>query len=326
MPNNEEKECKSYFSDRMKLKRELTPIVNTIVASCQKRDCLNHLDAGAIPSRTEIVRILRHLSEIAYPGYHVDGELEEATLPYHIGSLINQCFDDMAHQIEKAYRHECQRNVLECVNCQLKSLDTTSRFFAELPNLREILREDIEAAFAGDPAAKSLDEIVICYPGVMAITVYRFAHSLNLLGVPLIPRIMTEYAHSVSGVDIHPGAKVGRRFFIDHGTGVVIGETCVIGNDVKIYQGVTLGAKSFPRDSAGNLLRDTKRHPTIEDGVTIYSNAIILGGDVTIGANSTIGGNTWVTESVPPDTVVMVEPPKLTFKTKARKSCQGCIG
>jgi len=319
MTCREKKVCRSHFADRMKLKKELGPIVDRIVSTCNNRDCLNHLDAGAIPSRDSIVRILKYLAEIAYPGYHVDGELEESTLTYHLGSIVNNCFDELSLQIEKAYRHECLRNELDCINCQFKALETAAEFFRGLPALREVLREDIEAAYEGDPAAKSLDEIVICYPGVLAITVYRFANALHLLNVPLIPRIMTEYAHAVSGVDIHPGATIGRRFFIDHGTGVVIGETCHIGNRVKIYQGVTLGAKSFPRDSSGNLLRDRKRHPTIEDNVTIYSNAIILGGDVVIGANSTIGGNTWITESVPQDTVVMVEPPELTFKTKAKK-------
>jgi serine O-acetyltransferase len=182
-----------------------------------------------------------------------------------------------------------------------------------LPEIRRVMATDVRAAFDGDPAAKSHDEIIFSYPGIMAISVYRLAHTLFNLGVPLLPRMMTEYAHSVTGIDIHPGATIGERFVIDHGTGVVVGETTVIGNNVRIYQGVTLGALSLPRD-AGNQLRGKKRHPTIEDDVIIYSGATILGGDTTIGARSVIGGNVWLTESVPPDTKVLIEAPRLIYK------------
>lgn len=311
------RECKSRYARKIDFKKNLTAVVDRIVDSCKVRDCLNHLDSGAVPSRDGIVEVIGLLREIVYPGYGAEEELEEAGLPYHVGSLVMRCFDLLSVQVEKAFRHECLRNGLPCSNCQDQSIETTAAFMGRLPELRTVMKDDLQAAFDGDPAAKSLDEIVICYPGVHAVTVYRIAHELHELKVPLLPRIMTEYAHSVTGVDIHPGAAIGRRFFIDHGTGVVIGETCVIGDNVKVYQGVTLGAKSFPKDASGNLVRDSKRHPTIEAGVTIYSNAIILGGDVVIGRNATIGGNVWLTESVPPDTVVMAETPKLTFKKKA---------
>jgi serine O-acetyltransferase len=179
--------------------------------------------------------------------------------------------------------------------------------------LREILARDVQAAYDGDPAAKSLDEIIFSYPCILAITVYRIAHELHGQGVPLLPRIMTEYAHGVTGIDIHPGAKIGKNFFIDHGTGVVIGETTEIGDRVKIYQSVTLGALSFPKDGQGNLIRGVKRHPPIEDDVTIYSNATILGSTV-IGTRSVIGGNVWITRDVPPDTMVTIEQPHLQYK------------
>jgi serine O-acetyltransferase len=186
-------------------------------------------------------------------------------------------------------------------------------FLKKIPSLRRILAGDVQAAYDGDPAAKSLDEIIFSYPGLLAVTVYRVAHELHLQGIPLLPRIMTEYAHSITGIDIHPGATIGRDFFIDHGTGVVIGETTAIGDRVKIYQGVTLGAMSFPKDPQGNLVRGKKRHPTIADDVTIYSNATILGSRV-IGARSVIGGNTWVTRDVPPDTVVTLRDPHLEYQ------------
>ena len=187
-------------------------------------------------------------------------------------------------------------------------------FIQELPHIRRILSEDVEAALMGDPAAQSLDEIILCYPGIEAMTIYRLAHVLYGLQVPLIPRMLTEYAHMQTGIDIHPGAQIGRRFFIDHGTGVVIGETCHIGNDVKLYQGVTLGALSFPQNDRGELLRDRKRHPTIDDHVVIYANATILGGQTRIGHHAVVGSSVWLTRSVDPYTVVTLEKPSLRYK------------
>ena len=183
--------------------------------------------------------------------------------------------------------------------------------------MRLILEQDAQAAFEGDPAAKSHHEIIFCYPGLEAVSVYRVAHELLLLGVPLIPRMMTEHAHQKTGIDIHPGARIGPGFFIDHGTGVVIGETCDIGTNVKLYQGVTLGALSFPRDAAGNIIRGMKRHPTLEDDVVIYANATILGGDTVIGKGAVIGSNVWLTQSVAPSTVVSLEKPSLRIKGPA---------
>ena len=188
------------------------------------------------------------------------------------------------------------------------------RLLERLPAMRELLAGDVRAHYDGDPAARSFDEVVFCYPGLYAITVYRAAHELWQMDIPLLPRIMTEHAHGRTGIDIHPGAQIGKNFFIDHGTGVVIGETTEIGNNVRIYQGVTLGALSFPTDEHGNIMRGHKRHPTIEDNVTIYSGATILGGETTIGENSVIGGNVWITSSVPPNTTVFMATPELQFK------------
>jgi serine O-acetyltransferase len=199
-----------------------------------------------------------------------------------------------------------------CARCTRRGNETTLEFIQALPELRAILATDIRAAIEGDPAAKSYDEVIFCYPGLFAIAVYRMAHKLRELQVPLMPRIMTEYAHSLTGIDIHPGAKIGESFFIDHGTGVVVGETTEIGNRVRLYQGVTLGALSLSRN-AGNRLRDKKRHPTIGDDVIIYSNATLLGKDAVIGARSVIGGNIWITEKVPPDTKVLLKRPELVY-------------
>jgi serine O-acetyltransferase len=190
-------------------------------------------------------------------------------------------------------------------------------FLRALPALRALLAEGVQAAYDGDPAAKSSGEVIFSYPATVAITTYRLAHQLLELGVPLLPRILSEQAHAVTGIDIHPGAAIGRRFFIDHGTGVVIGETTEIGDDCKLYQGVTLGALSFPKDACGQLIRGQKRHPTLEDRVTVYAGATILGGDTVIGHDSVIGGNVWLTESVPPHSKVVIENPRLVYEGKA---------
>ncbi len=226
-------------------------------------------------------------------------------------------FEALSEQITLAMRHECLRHDLPCVKCEERGQQMATHFMWELPRLRPLLAGDVRAAMEGDPAAGSYDEIIFSYPGLFAVTVYRIAHELFKDGVSLIPRIMTEYAHSRTGIDIHPGAVIGESFFIDHGTGVVVGETTRIGDRVRLYQGVTLGALSLPKD-AGQRLRNKKRHPTIEDDVIIYSGATILGGETVIGARSVIGGNVWITESVPADTKVFIKKPELIFKGSSR--------
>jgi serine O-acetyltransferase len=210
-----------------------------------------------------------------------------------------------------AIRHDCRRNELPCTNCEEQSHKIALAFIESLPRVAAILATDIRAALRGDPATKSPDEVIFCYPGLRATVIFRLAHELHLLKVPIIPRIMTEYAHSLTGIDIHPGATIGSSFFIDHGTGVVIGETTIIGNNVRLYQGVTLGALSLPRN-AGEKLRDKKRHPTIEDNI-IYANTTVLGGETVIGEGSIIGGNIWLTESVATGTKVLLKRPELIY-------------
>ena len=234
---------------------------------------------------------------------------------YYLGQEMTALFEELSEQITLAIRHDCLRHNQSCTNCGERGLSAAVEFLRSLPAMREALAKDIRAAHEGDPAARDYDEIIFSYPGLFAITVYRIAHRLHALEVPLIPRIMSEAAHGRTGIDIHPGARIGESFFIDHGTGVVIGETTDIGNRVRIYQGVTLGALSLSREEVDGL-RNKKRHPTIEDDVILYANATVLGGETVIGARSVIGGNVWITRSVPPDTQVFVKHQELIFGEK----------
>lgn len=273
---------------------------------------IHHLGQCSLPSYRDVVEIIKDLYELAFPGYGRNQKLNADNALYHVGHLV----DDLDHRL-KSQILRAIRSTTECAeeNAIRNAADLSMSFLEKIPNVREILSTDVKAAFDGDPAAKNFSEIVFCYPGIGAITLFRFAHELHLLGVPLIPRMMTEYAHSKTGVDIHPGATIGRRFFIDHGTGVVIGETTNIGDDVKIYQGVTLGALSFPRDEAtGDIVRGSKRHPTIENNVVIYANATILGGQTRIGHHAVVGSSAWITRSVAPYTTVTIENPRLRYR------------
>jgi serine O-acetyltransferase len=295
--------------------------VEAVVRSCHDEATVDHVGAALIPSKDEIIRILTVLQDLLFPGYFGRQELSKATLEYHLGNEMTKVYEMLAAQISRSIRHECRRMESLCVRCVQKGWEESIIFMESLPELRKILSQDVRAHYDGDPASKSLDEIVFCYPGLHAIFVYRVAHELFRRKIPLIPRIMTEHAHSLTGIDIHPGATIGTDFFIDHGTGVVIGETTEIGNRVRIYQGVTLGALSVPRESeGGNYLRGRKRHPTIEDDVTIYAQATILGGETVIGARSVIGGNVWLTESVPADTTVLIKPPRHVFKDERNRT------
>lgn len=278
---------------------------------------VNRLDRCPLPNKEAIVEILYDLNEILFPGYRRADPLNTSNLLYYVGNLIDRIFDSLSVQIARAlcgcggvkYCEPEKRLEYEKVGEEL-----AIELFKRIPSIRAILAKDAEAAIKGDPACKSTDEVIFCYPGFDAIVVYRIARTLWELGVPLIPRIMTEIAHSRTGVDIHPGAKIGEYFFIDHGTGVVIGETCEIGDWVKLYQGVTLGALSFPKDERGELVRDKKRHPTLEDNVVVYANATILGGDVVVGHDSVIGSSVWITKSVAPNSTVVIERPKLVVR------------
>ncbi len=252
-----------------------------------------------LPSRDVVVEIVEALRSVIFPGYFGYPDLKVHSVPYHVGATLDRIQHPLQEQIRRGLCFTCMEES-ECTPvCDDQAGEITRAFLERLPAIQKCLAKDVKAAFEGDPAASSADEVIFCYPAVMAITNFRFAHELHALGVPLIPRMITEHAHSLTGIDIHPGATIGEYFFIDHGTGVVIGETCEIGRNVRIYQGVTLGAKSFKLDEKGNPIKGIPRHPVVEDDVTIYSGATILG-RVTIGRGSVIGGNVWLVDSVPP--------------------------
>ena len=305
--------CENDLESHIQLRSELPGIVNEIVESCFDESCFEYVNAEQIPSRDIIIDIIFRLREILFPGYFWTNRVDTATLTYQMGQSVTAVYRILAEQITNSLRYDCLRYNKPCTQCIEQGHQETITFLRSLVRLRQILATDVRAAYDGDPAAKSYDEIIFSYPGIFAIMVYRLAHELYRQKIPLIPRIMSEYAHSVTGIDIHPGAVIGERFFIDHGTGVVIGETTEIGKNVRLYQGVTLGALSLPKN-AGNQLRGRKRHPTIEDEVIIYAETTILGGDSVIGARSVIGGNVWLTGPVPPDTRVVNENPKLIYK------------
>jgi len=305
--------CRIDAESLSRFKEQLPGITESIIASCDDQECFTHIDYEPIPSEGYVVDIINKLREVLFPGYYAKEKIDPINLKYNIGQTISVLFDMLSEQIAHSIRHECFRYDLPCTECDQQGQKAAIDFLESIPAIRKILATDVRAAYEGDPAAKSYDEIIFSYPGVFAVTVYRVANKLFKMKVPLLPRIMSEHAHSLTGIDIHPGAAIGESFFIDHGTGVVIGETTEIGKNVRIYQGVTLGALSLPKD-AGEKLRGKKRHPTIEDDVIIYSGATILGGDTVIGARSVIGGNVWVTESVPPDTKVLLEAPRLIYK------------
>lgn len=299
-------------------RHRLPEIVDRVVASCSSQACFEHVDATPMPSKQKAIDILASCREILFPGYFETQGVDRVDLQYQLGQEISGLFRVLAAEITKSIRHECLRHGQSCQHCEEQGQSKTYEFLEGLPELRAILATDVRATHEGDPAAAGYDEIIFSYPGIFAILTYRVAHRLYELGVPILPRIMTEHAHSVTGIDIHPGASIGASFFIDHGTGVVIGQTAVLGKRVKLYQGVTLGALAFKRDKDGALDRTSKRHPTLEDDVTVYAASTILGGDTVIGARSVIGGNIWLTKSIPPDTKVLIQPPKLILKTKTR--------
>jgi serine O-acetyltransferase len=294
---------------------ELSPLVEELLESYRESTRTHHVGRRALPSRAECIEILQLLLQVFYPGYFGRTDLAPEDVGYHVGVALSTLREKLSRQIEIAMCWEEERVHLEGREAEAPCHETCRglalTFLRRLPEVRRTLIADVQAAFEGDPAASSYDEIILAYPGLLAVTVYRVAHELHRLGVPLLPRIMTEWAHTQTGADIHPGATIGPRFFIDHATGVVIGETSHLGADVKLYQGVTLGALSVPRGPGGRVVRGTQRHPTVDDGVTIYANATVLGGETVLGGGSTIGGSVFVTESVPPHSRVAVKPPEL---------------
>jgi serine O-acetyltransferase len=300
------------------LNEQLPAIIDELVGSLGGEPGLQHLNRVYLPSKELIIDAIQRLRQIIFPGYFGEQGLTIANISHHIGELVREASDLLYQQVRCCLRYSesipgANGDNERCAECDAKAAEIVHAFFKRIPAVRQMLASDVAAAFDGDPAAQSADETIFSYPGLFAITVQRLAHEFYKMNVPLLPRIMTEHAHSETGIDIHPGAKLGKSFFIDHGTGVVIGETTEIGNNVKVYQGVTLGALA---PAFGQLLRGHKRHPTIEDDVIIYAGATILGGDTVIGRGSIINGNVFLTNSIPAYTMVSNEPAKLTMRTR----------
>lgn len=302
------------MKERALTDKRIQDLVDQIAQTYKGDTGINFIDVSNLPVRDKIVEVLDFLIEILFPGYTGKRAVTKSNVHYIVIDILYHVYTELAEQIERAYTYQCRMQKCDTGDCRAMAEEATLHLLTQVPQIREMLKGDVGAAFEGDPAAKSHEEIVISYPCITAIATYRIAHELYLKQVPLIPRIMSECAHAKTGIDIHPGATIGRNFFIDHGTGVVVGETTIIGDNVKIYQGTTLGAMSFPRDERGRIIRGRKRHPTIEDDVTIYAEATILG-DVTIGKSATIGGNVWIKQSVPPGYTVTTANAHLVCRT-----------
>ncbi len=291
----------------------LDDIQRALLASYEKHGGINHLDGVNLPAQSSVNQIAVDCMHLLFPGFFEDTGLTKEAAPRHVSKLLTRLETRLVVEIEKCLRFSGIPAAAE------SGRQLTGKLLRQLPSLREIIQTDVNAAYRGDPAARSLEEIILAYPCVLAISVQRFAHELYRLGVPLLPRMLTEYAHERTGCDLHPGARIGSHFFIDHGTGVVIGETATIGHHVKLYQGVTLGAKSFETDESGDPIKGIKRHPNIGDHVTIYAHATILGGDTHIGEHSIIGSNVWLIKSVPAESVVYNKGENLVTRTRRRK-------
>src|SRR5215813_1922491 len=286
---------------------DIETIIDQVAASYRQGRLIDSLRTAQLPNKRQVIEALQHLKAVIYLGYYSTGALDDSKLRHGVSSHIYPAFEILTEQIRRAVSYEGFRTATAVRGPEWPK-QTALGLLSGIPRLRALLSKDVLAAFQGDPAANSVEEVIFSYPSIEAITIHRIAHELYEVGVPMLPRIMSEHAHSTTGIDIHPGAQIGESFFIDHGTGVVVGETSVIGNNVKLYQGVTLGALSLARGVPGTPGR--KRHPTLEDDVTIYAGATILGGDTVIGAGSVIGGNAWLVESVPPGSRIAYEAPR----------------
>jgi serine O-acetyltransferase len=295
----------------------LPRLVDRLVQSYFADERTQHIDKEYLPATEAIIDICNLLMELTYPGYFGRKGLTRHNISYHVGELLPRLWELLTDQVHQALCHteEQERGVAEeDPPCRGKAVHIANEFLEAIPEIRAQLADDVQAAYDGDPAAYSTSECVLAYPGVLAVTIYRYANKLYELDVPLVPRIMCEHMHRLTGIDIHPGAKIGRSFFIDHGTGVVIGETSDIGDNAKLYQGVTLGALSFPKDERGRLIRGYKRHPSVGKNVTVYANAIVLGGDTSLGEGSIVGGSVFLTKSVAPGHQVSITPPVLKVR------------
>lgn len=323
---NPEKMLNTLMTEQGKLEKGwlecgLPNLVENIMKNYETFEGMDHLEGKDLPSKKIVIEILEDMLTIIFPGYLGKTEITKLNAKYVIGNTLTSVYARLTAEVEKSLKHIC-RKIKECPEdiCHSRAQIVVKELLEQIPKIRALLSGDIEAAHNGDPAAISKEEVILSYPCVLAITTHRIAHELYLRGVPLIPRIMSEHVHSLTGIDIHPGAKIGKNFFIDHGTGVVIGETAEIGDNVKMYQGVTLGALSFPKDEKGNIIKGRKRHPTIGNNVVIYSGATLLGAEAVIGDNVIIGGNVWITSQVPSGTKITIASPEQKYKREKNRS------
>ena len=319
---NPEKMLKTLLKDSKEERQKgfekgLPKLVDNILESYKKFGGMEHLEGKDLPSKKVIIEILEDLLSVLFPGYLGKESVTKTNIKYFLGTTLTSIYTRLTNEVEKSLKYIC-RKITECPHdvCKKRARVVVKELLEKIPQIRELANGDVDAAYNGDPAATSIEEVILSYPCVLAIATYRIAHELYLRGVPLIPRIMSEHVHSLTGVDIHPGAKIGKNFFIDHGTGVVVGETAEIGDNVKLYQGVTLGALSFPKDEKGQIIKGVKRHPTIGNNVVIYSGATLLGPDAIVGDNVVIGGNVWVTSPIAPGTKITIARPELNYKKK----------
>lgn len=298
---------------------DLESAIDKVVESYWGAEEINSLESAALPNKRAVIDAFNHLKPAIFLGFYSTRSLNRDNLRHSLSEHLYAAYERLVEQIDRAVTYEQNMGRSAVKRAAGWSEDVVLRLLDEIPTIRRMINADVLAAYAGDPAAKSVEEVVFSYPIIKAITAHRIAHVLYREGVPMIPRIISENAHSETGIDIHPGARIGESFFIDHGTAVVIGETCVIGRNVKMYQGVTLGALSIPRNVPGSTARPKQRHPTIEDNVTIYSGATILGGDTVIGEGSVIGGNVWLIHSVPPHSKVTYNPSTMSVNHEVMK-------
>ncbi len=307
------------MADKFTLGDKLPDLVKAVVESYENDNRTRHIDCEFLPAPKEVSHLIRLSLELFFPGFLGRQDLTTFNVSFHVGELLPMIARLLHRQVKKCLCYQqiqVEGREPDDKGCHLRAEQVTYSFLERIVDLREMLAADVQAAYDGDPAAINYDEVILAYPGLLAIAVHRMAHELYRADVPVLPRMISEWAHRKTGVDIHPGAKIGQSFFIDHGTGVVIGETTEIGNNVKVYQGVTLGALSFPKDERGRVIRGTKRHPTVEDDVTIYANAIILGGETVLKKGCVIGGSVFVTASVPENATVTITPPALRMQKR----------
>jgi len=307
------------------LGESLAPLVERLVRSYLADRRTQYIDREYLPSRARTDQICDLLLELTYPGIIGRRGLTRHNISYHVGELLPRLWEMLTEEVQQCLCHAAECDGRPTDACEERAVDMATRFVERIPDVRAMLNDDVQAHYDGDPAATNLAEIILAYPGLLAITIHRYAHELYQLNVPLLPRLMSEHAHYLTGIDIHPGARIGRSFCIDHGSGVVIGETTEIGDNVKLYQGVTLGALSFPKDERGRILRGYKRHPTVGHNVTLYANAIILGGDTVIGDGAVVGGSVFLTKSVAPGHQVSIPPPLLRVRPPKPPSDPGRV-